>query len=203
MTLVNAVSNKFRTKAERVERARAEFNFTCVEPYIAPRSRVLDIGAWKCYLGELLQDHRGCAVLGLDVVNENKTDVPLHLFDGKSLPVESESFDVVLLLYVLHHAADDEPLLREARRVLAGDGTLIIAEDVVDGLWNCVLTVGFHVWLWLVTGMTWKGRFRKIAKWHERFLSLGFEIRGTQPLGHHLGRLFWPRNVLFILGKAQ
>jgi SAM-dependent methyltransferase len=203
MTLSQAVSAKLRTKAETVERARAEFNFSCIAPEIAPRSNVLDIGAWKCYLGELLQERRGCDVLGLDVVDANKTDVPLRLFDGQTLPVDSGDFDVVLLLYVLHHAAEDERLLQEARRVLTDDGILIIAEDVVDGLWNRVLTMGFHVWLWLVTGMTWNGQFRKIAEWQKRFQSLGFETCSTKLLGHHLGRCLWPRNVLFVLRKAR
>jgi len=53
--------------------------------------------------------------------------------------VEARSYDVVLFLYVLHHAADE--------RVLRDDGCLLIAEDSVDGLWNSVLTVGFHIFL--------------------------------------------------------
>ena len=61
--------------------------------------------------------------------------------------MEARSYDVVLFLYVLHHAADDQPLLDEARRVLRDGGCLLIAEDSVDGLWNRVLTVGFHIFL--------------------------------------------------------
>ena len=46
--------------------------------------------------------------------------------------MEARSYDVVLFLYVLHHAADDQPLLDEARRVLRDGGCLLIAEDSVD-----------------------------------------------------------------------
>ena len=77
-------------------------------------------------------ERKGCEVLCLDVVNVNKTDIPFQVFDGRALPVEARSYDVVLFLYVLHHAADDQPLLDEARRVLRDGGCLLIAEDSVD-----------------------------------------------------------------------
>jgi SAM-dependent methyltransferase len=144
-----------------------------------------------------------CEVLSLDVIDANKTDMPFQVFDGKTLPTDSGSFDVVLLLYVLHHAADDQPLLDEAHRVLRDGGRLLIAEDSVDGLWNRVLTVGFHVYLWLATRMSCDGAFRTTSQWQERFRNAGLEIRETISLGHHLGRLLWPNNVLFVLEKSD
>src|ERR1035441_154933 len=123
-------------ESARIEKARAEFNFRSIEALIPRGSRVLDVGAWSCYLGQLLRDRMGCEVLSLDVVNANQTDMPFQVFDGQALPVDSGSFDVVLFLYVLHHAADDQPLLDEASRVLRDGGCLLIAEDSVDGLWR-------------------------------------------------------------------
>jgi SAM-dependent methyltransferase len=104
-------------------------------------------------------------------------------------------------LYVLHHAVDDQPLLDEARRVLRDDGCLLIAEDSVDGLWNRVLTVGFHIWLWLVTRMSCDGRFRTTGEWRKRLHATGFEVVEAIFLGHHLGRFLWPNNILFVLRK--
>ena len=117
--------------------------------------------------------------------------------------MDARSYDVVLLLYVLHHAVDDQPLLDEARRVLRDDGCLLIAEDSVDGLWNRVLTVGFHIWLWLVTRMSCDGKFRTTGEWRKRLRASGFEIVDAIFLGHHLGRFLWPNNVLFVLRKTQ
>lgn len=152
-------------------------------------------------MGPLLRDRKGCEVLCLDVVDANKADVPFHVFDGKALPVDPRSYDVILFLYVLHHAADDQPLLDEARRVLRDDGCLLIAEDSVDGLWNRILTVGFHIWLWLVTRMGCDGKFRTTDQWHRRFHAAGFEVAEKIVLGHHLGRFLWPNNILFVLRK--
>src|SRR5579872_887282 len=118
MQVKQLIATRFQNKAEQVEKARAEFNFSSIRGHLSNGSKVLDVGGWSCYLGELLQSRMSCDVLSLDVVDANKTDLPFQVFDGKTLPVESGSFDVVLLLYVLHHAAEDQPLLEEAGRVL-------------------------------------------------------------------------------------
>ena len=197
------IAAEWRKASERVEKARAEFNFRSIQARLPHGCKVLDVGAWSCYLGQLLRDRMGCEVLCLDVVDANKTDMPFQVFDGSALPVGSRSFDAVLFLYVLHHAADDRPLLDEASRVLRDGGCLLIAEDSVDGLWNRALTAGFHLWLRLVTGMACDGKFQTTAGWRARFHAAGFEIEETLFLGHHLGRLLWPNNVLFVLRKAK
>ena len=203
MRFGQVIAAKLQSKSARIEKARAEFNFRSIQPQVRQGCKVLDVGAWSCYLGQLLRDRLGCEVLSLDVVNANKTGMPFELFDGKALPVDSRSYDVVLFLYVLHHAADDRPLLDEASRVLRDGGCLLVAEDSVDGLWNRALTVGFHVWLWLATGMTRGGKFRATDQWRTLFHAAGFETRETIYLGHHLGRFLWPNNVLFVLGKDR
>jgi SAM-dependent methyltransferase len=199
--LAEVITAKLQQETARVEKARAEFNFRSIQAQVPPGSRVLDVGAWNCYLGQLLRDRMGCEVLSLDVVNANKTDMPFQIFDGTSLPVDSRSFDVVLFLYVLHHAADDQPLLDEAGRVLREGGCLLIGEDSVDGLWNRALTVGFHLWLRVAARMSCNGTFRTTDRWRRRFHAAGFEIKETLFLGHHLGRFLWPNNVLFVLRK--
>ena len=201
MALERLIAHSMQQQSERIEKARAEFNFGSIQSWIPRNSRVLDVGAWKCYLGQLLRDRKGCEVLALDVADANKTDIPFQTFDGKTLPVNAHSFDVVLVLYVLHHAADDEPLLRESSRVLRDGGLLLVAEDCVDSFWDRVLTIGFHVWLRLITKMSRDGEFRKKDQWQARFRKAGFRVRKTISLGHHVGRLLWPNNVLFILEK--
>ena len=194
-----AIRKTIETKVEALERARAEFNFDSIQPYVPRGSRVLDVGAWACYLGELLKDRLGCKVLSVDVTDANKTSMPFQLFNGKTLPVESGSFDVALLLYVLHHAQDDDVLLREVRRACSDEGCVVVAEDLVDGLWNRFITVGFHIWLKLVSGLGWDGRFRKTLEWRTGFERAGFQVDKEIFLGRHLGRRLWPQNVLFIL----
>ena len=39
------------------------------------------------------------------------------------------------------------------------------------------------------------------VEWRKRLHTAGFEVVETILLGHHLGRLLWPNNVLFVLRK--
>ena len=48
----------------------------------------------------------------------------------RNLPAAANSTDLVLFNYVLHHAADDTPLLKEARRVVKPDGRVVVVEDL-------------------------------------------------------------------------
>jgi SAM-dependent methyltransferase len=203
MGIASVIAAKFESASERVEHERAEFNFSSIQPQIPHGSKVLDVGAWRCYLGRLLRDRMNCDVLGLDVVNANKTELPMQIFDGKALPVAAKSYDVILLLYVLHHASDDQPLLMEAHRALRDNGCVLVAEDNVDSLWNRIQTVGFHIYLWLVTGMPCDGTFRPTSQWQRRFHDMGFRVKATVHLGHSLHRLLWPKNTLFVLEKAN
>lgn len=190
-----------RWQSARIRDAHTERAFRGVAPFVGDRTRVLDVGAWDGRLGRLYRDRKGCDVVLADVADVNVTDLPFRRIVGAALPVApGEAFDVVQLLYVLHHAADDLALLREARRAVAPDGRVLVAEDQVETFGQRLVTVGFHLWLLAVTLMGWRGRFRRIAAWRTRFAAAGLAVEEVVALGA-AGRL-WPRNVLFVLRPA-
>ena len=188
-----------RWRVATAQVARAAFNADTVGPFVPVGARLLDVGAWDARTTALFREERGAEVLALDVVNATVQDVPFALLDGATLPRADGSVDAVTFLYVLHHAADDLALLREARRVLAPGGRVLVAEDLVETPIQRVLTVGFHVWLWMWTWMGWKGQFRRRSVWRERFAAAGLRVEEERLLGPHLGKPLWPRNVLFVL----
>lgn len=191
----------FRGKSARLEAAHLAWNLAAVAPHVRPGARVLDVGSWDCMLGAALRDRCRAQVVCTDVVDRNRTDVELRLLRGTALPVgDDERFDVVTLLYVLHHAADDLALLREARRVLAPGGVVVVGEDRVETAGERARTVGFHLWLLAFTFMGWKGRFRRQAVWRARFAEAGLVVRDVIELGAS-GSLF-PKNVLYVLAAA-
>jgi SAM-dependent methyltransferase len=191
-----------RATSQRLQRAHVDWNLRAVAPHVTRGARVLDIGAWDCRLGAAQRDQLGARVVCTDVVDKNRTDVELRLMRDGALPVaDDERFDVVQLMYVLHHAADDGALLREARRVVAKGGVVLVAEDRVETLGERARTLAFHVWLLAFTFMGWKGRFRRIAAWRARFASFGLAVREVIELGRE-GRLF-PRNILFVLEVSE
>lgn len=193
-----------RAGGARIMREHLEWNYDAVAPHISGDDRVLDVGAWDCSLARELRDRKGCDVHGVDVVDKNRTDVPFRTFDGRTLPFEGdERFDVVMLMYVLHHSADDSALLHEARRVLADGGRVLVGEDMVENRWQRAVTVGFHIWLMTVTFMGWKGTFRKVDQWRDTFADAGLVVDDLIVLGTQGGRRWFPRNMLFVLRAAD
>ncbi len=186
----------FRFKSDAIRQRQAERNLAAVGPHVPAGARVLDVGAGDGRLARLLRERRGCDVLAVDVAPGCQTDVAFQVYDGVTLPVADRSQDVVLLLYVLHHAADDAAVLAEARRVLAPGGRLLVAEDQVETRRQRLVTIGFHVWLWTFTFMGWRGQFRRVDAWRARFAAAGLTTEQVVDLGAQ-GRL-WPRNILFV-----
>ncbi|GAB4566427.1 MAG: hypothetical protein Tsb0020_18110 [Haliangiales bacterium] len=182
-------------------RKHTRFNYESIAGHIPPKSSVLDIGAWDGLLGAELHRGLGCEVLNVDVVDKNKTELPFLVFDGESLPLADDHFERVLLMYVLHHSANDMALLREARRVCAPDGRVLVGEDMVEGIGQRLITVGFHIWLWTFTFMGWSGKFRRVEEWRARFERAGLEVEEVVLLGPHMGKRLWPRNMLFVLRR--
>ncbi len=90
-----------------------------LRPALEPTSSVLDVGCgegWMC--AELAA--AGHRVTGVDIVDVRRTELPsFQLWNGEVLPFADESYDVVALVFVLHHLPNrlKPTLLREARRV--------------------------------------------------------------------------------------
>lgn len=81
-------------------------------------SRVLDVGCGDGLISAVLQSKRcDITVQGTDVLPRTHTHIPVQIFDGRRLPFDNASFDVVLFSDVLHHTEDPLILLREASRV--------------------------------------------------------------------------------------
>jgi len=193
-----------RGLSARLVQEHLDWNYDSVAPHVRPEHTVLDIGAWDCLLAKELRDRTGCQVQAVDVVDKNRTDVPFRTFNGRDLPFgDDERFDRVTLLYVLHHSADDAALLREARRVLAPGGRVLVGEDMAENRRQRWATIAFHVWLLTFTFMGWKGKFRSIERWRERFAAAGLAIESVHELGHQGDRRWFPRNMMLVLRAAD
>jgi len=99
-----------------------------------PCLQMLDLGAGEGYVGEELQQRFNARVQLADVVNLNRTDLPLTCYDGRTLPFAENEFDVTLLYFVLHHAERPERVLREALRV--SKRGVVVVESVIRSDWQ-------------------------------------------------------------------
>lgn len=121
-----------------------------LRPYLLDAERVLDIGAGGCRVAKVVGRQERVEVTPIDVVDHNVTDAPLMLYDGKTLPFDDKTFDVSLLIFVLHHAVAPDALLHEAIRVTRS--RILIVEDVPENFleralwraWDYVLNHGAH-----------------------------------------------------------
>jgi SAM-dependent methyltransferase len=99
---------------------------------IPERARVLDVGCGDGLLAhEIIQMRPDIDMRGIDVLARNHTHIPVQLFDGHLIPYPGRTFDVVMLVDVLHHLEDPMILLHEAVRVART--CVLIKDHLVNG----------------------------------------------------------------------
>jgi SAM-dependent methyltransferase len=107
----------------------ARLRFHAAYPYIRTGSRVCDVG---CGLEAGFLNYAGDRIaqgVGVDDQVEDSTQgrwQRVHADIRAGLPLPSEHFDHVVMLAVVEHLAEPEPVLREAHRLLAPGGSLIL-----------------------------------------------------------------------------
>ena len=191
-----------RWRIEVTELKRAWWAQDTIGPAVPHGASLLDVGSWDGRTALMFAQSRGAEVTCVDVVDHNKTDLPFRTFDGQHLPCDDGSFDAITFLYVLHHSAHADDLLREAARVCRPGGRVLVAEDLVETPIQRFVTIAFHLWLLAWTWMGWRGSFLRIDAWRRRFAEAGLRVVDVQPLPRFEGKRHWPRNVLFVLEPA-
>ena len=108
---------------------------------ISEGMRILDLGTGSGYLSfPIAKNNPGCEVIGLDIVNaaleanrarataEGIKNLSFVSYDGIDFPFETDSFDLVVTRYALHHFPDIEHSIGEVSRVLKNGGRLFISD---------------------------------------------------------------------------
>jgi SAM-dependent methyltransferase len=115
----------------------AKLRFNAAYPYIRSGSRVCDLG---CGLDAAFLNYAGDKIShGVGVDDQVEDGVRGRWWRVRGditapLPMEAGQFDHVVMLAVLEHLREPEPVLREAFRILAPGGSLIMTwpSGVVD-----------------------------------------------------------------------
>ena len=95
-------------------------------------ANVLDVGCGDGLLSaKLMQLRPDVTVSGVDVLLRADRRIPTLLFAGADLPFTDSSFDVVLLVDVLHHADSPLRLLAEAARVASV--SILLKDHLLEG----------------------------------------------------------------------
>src|SRR5579862_7982188 len=88
-----------------------------IEGFLKGSKTIIDVGTGSGYIAFELQK-RGYNVTPIDVTNISFIpEIKPIIYDGRKLPFKDKSFDVCLLISVLHHTKNPEAVLEEAIRV--------------------------------------------------------------------------------------
>ena len=127
---------QFRIKKDK---ERANVKFKLYKNYLSNYSSIVDVGTGSGQFSGVLQD-KGYAVTAIDITDKTNADkITPVLYDGKKLPLQDGSFDISMLITVLHHCPEPEEVFAEAVRV--SRKRLFILEDVYNN--------------WVMKRLTW------------------------------------------------
>ena len=170
---------------QRILKRRGRWKAGVVSEVLDGTESILDLGAGEGYVGDALAD-KGHSVQLADVVDRNRTDLELAVYDGETLPFDDDEFDVVVLSYVLHHADDPDRVLEEALRVGRRG---IILETVYEREWDRRLTTVLDNAANALRGMRPEPlRLDTAEGWVERVEELGGQLEDWRWLGRGLHR---------------
>ena len=154
-------------------------------------SEVMDVGCGNGFIAHHLSAILGTNVIGIDVMDKTEAPIGYRRYDRQHFPAPDNSFDAVLLCYVLHHAQDAALVLKEVRRVLRKGGLAVIYEDIPQSFWDKGVC--------LVHNLLWRRRtgpctFRTDSEWCSQFSHSGFELVKNRALSR-------TRNITHLVAR--
>lgn len=173
------MSIRYRSRTVRRE---TRHTTSLVMPFVQIGDAVLDVGCGEGYVAAALAE-RGAHVTMTDVFDARRIhDLPFRLYDGRSLPFDGGTFDVVMLNFVLHHVPNDlkTVLLREAARVSCG--RVFVLEDTPENALDRVLSDRHGRAFRTKIGSTAPFGFLTRGEWEWLFRGLGFVVRESRAL---------------------
>lgn len=158
--------------------------------------KIIDIGAGSCLIAKYIKDKFQTDITPIDVVDYNKTNLKLVLYNGEKIPFENQTFDIALIIFVLHHSKDQETILSEAKRVAK---KIIILEDTPKNNFERFL---WHFWDWLLNlghdvNMTYSARTEN--DWLGLFEKMKFKVIKTKNFRVGLPILWSYQQSMYVL----
>jgi SAM-dependent methyltransferase len=118
-------------RSDLIGRVLSEWRAKAVQPHVT--GNLMDLA---CGDNRLVRRHR--SGVGVDIVNYAGVDVVCP--DLSRLPFRDDHFDTVTILAALNYFDHPDSVLREVRRVLKPDGTLLVTflNKTISRLWHKV-----------------------------------------------------------------
>lgn len=176
-----------------------DWRYGLVAEHIAANQRVLDLGAGTGWVGKRLAERKNCDVSLVDVLDCNETDLPLTVYDGRTIPFADKTFDVVTLVFVLHHAVNQEEILSEAARVARAK--IILVEDTPKNAMERCIDRACDAIMSFEHGFSNPATYRSVEEWRTVFRTLGLPLTYEQTIKPFFP--FYYTKAVFVLGASQ
>ena len=174
-------------RAHRIERS--------LRKHLEGADTLLDCGSGSMRVAKLIERRLGLKAYGTDVIHLKAGHTRFCLCAGEHLPFADNSFDVVTLMFVLHHTTDAAVAIKECARVARK--RVVILEDIyshpLEKEWLKFLDVLGNFTISL--DMPFPFTFKSVAEWERVFADLGLRLAASErivpsPLRPSRHRLF-------------
>jgi SAM-dependent methyltransferase len=166
---------------------------------------VLDVGCGDGSIAQAVALRRPELTLtGIDVFVRPDAHIPVRVFDGRRIPYEPKSQDVVMFIDVLHHTDDPMALLAEAARVAR---VAILVKDHTRNTWMAGRILRFMDWVGnRAHSVRLPYQFWSAQRWRQAWDSLGLQpVQYRSKLGLYpaWSRPLFETNLHFIAVLAM
>ncbi|HEV8572494.1 MAG TPA: class I SAM-dependent methyltransferase [Actinomycetota bacterium] len=174
-------------------------------PHLEPGAEVLDLGAGTGRIAAWLARRVGIRPTLTDLVDYGNrvSDFPfIRIDDPLRVPADDGSFDVVVMLFVLHHMErwqDQERLVADAARVARR--RVLVIEDTPASRVERWINVAWDWALNLRHGVPTPFTFRSTEGWREVFERVGMHVRVVETYRARWPSLMTYHHTLFVLEK--
>ncbi|MCH7691568.1 MAG: class I SAM-dependent methyltransferase [candidate division Zixibacteria bacterium] len=128
------IPEDIHTAEDYIQQMRHYFVYDWLNKQILMDDRIMDLGFGEGYGSRMLSEH--CQeITGVDVIQKvvdyanekySTDNCKYIIYDGKSLPFETNSLDVAVAFQVIEHIDDDNLFVAELQRVLKKGGKLFM-----------------------------------------------------------------------------
>ena len=170
------------------------YELTVVLNLLPKKGRILEIGAGTGWQAEALHKH-GYDVSAIDLTSSNYKDnriCEITEYDGKTIPFENNSFDVVFSSNTLEHIPHVEEFQKEIQRVLKPNG--IALHVVPSSSWRFWTNITEFLKSWTISkahGEHAPNSFKEIYYFSRKWWSQLFRKTGWSIVAKKSNRLFY------------
>lgn len=126
---------KFKLK---LDQKRATVKHQLFKEFITNNTSIVDVGTGSGQFAALLKN-KGYNITAVDVVNKTNTNqITPVIYDGKTLPFSANTFNIGMLITVLHHCPNPELVFNEVCKV--SKNKIFVLEDVYNNQFMKYLT---------------------------------------------------------------